>query len=267
MQKPPKVILITPAYNEQETIHIIVNSGLELVAKGVISDFVVIDDGSTDNTANIAKGLGAKVISLPENRGKGGAFLEGALYAKRAGADILITIDADLVKPLEVGIIPGTIEIIWEPKFGASRIDMAIAPVVEGNGNGTCIASGQRAILMKALNFLFEGKDGEIRFSSSMPAKRFWKMSQGYGLEKALEYHIRKVVEASWVGCIHFLESYRGGKTIKRQEGDVHRSSEMVSALKERLRCLKELKTRGWHMQPEKKGMARAERRLIRQMS
>ena len=70
-----KIILISPAYNEKKTVGIIVESGLELVKCGQIHDFVLVDDGSTDGTAQIALNMGAKVISMGKNSGKGAAFL------------------------------------------------------------------------------------------------------------------------------------------------------------------------------------------------
>ena len=66
-----KLCCIIPVYNSQGSIEEVVEG-----AKGLIDDIIVIDDGSTDNTALLAKKAGAHVIKVSGNRGKGksGAF-------------------------------------------------------------------------------------------------------------------------------------------------------------------------------------------------
>ncbi len=56
---------------------------------------VVVDDGSTDQTAAEATSAGASVLNLPFNCGYGVAFQTGLLYAERAGAEYVVTMDAD----------------------------------------------------------------------------------------------------------------------------------------------------------------------------
>lgn len=86
-----KVLAIIPAYNEETTI-------AEVIAKTVpfVSDVVVINDGSRDNTATQAKEAGAIVLSLPINRGLGSALRTGFLYATVKKYDMVVTLDADL---------------------------------------------------------------------------------------------------------------------------------------------------------------------------
>lgn len=80
-----------PAFNNQRTIgEVIVSSSHE------VSHVVVVDDGSTDQTALIAKERGADVISVPKNRGKGNALRLAFRYALDKGFDAIITLDADL---------------------------------------------------------------------------------------------------------------------------------------------------------------------------
>jgi len=85
-----KTIAIVPAFNEQTTIASVV-SGL----RNVVSEVLVIDDGSRDRTAELAVNAGAEVIAHATNRGLGAALTTGIAAALSRGADILVTFDAD----------------------------------------------------------------------------------------------------------------------------------------------------------------------------
>ena len=79
-----------PAYNEESHIESLVNS-----AKNHVDSVVVCDDGSTDNTANIAKNAGAVVISHKINKGYGAAIISLFDYARENNVDTMITVDGD----------------------------------------------------------------------------------------------------------------------------------------------------------------------------
>lgn len=85
-----KTCALIPSYNEEEAIGPVVR---ELVALGIVP--YVIDDGSTDRTAEAAAGAGAAVIGLPVNMGKGAALREGFARALRDGFDRVIVLDGD----------------------------------------------------------------------------------------------------------------------------------------------------------------------------
>jgi glycosyltransferase involved in cell wall biosynthesis len=82
--------VLIPAYNEEENIVITIESLSKLPE---IRQIIVVDDGSIDNTAQIAKKKGAQVIKLPKNMGKGHALNIGAKYTKE---NYIALIDADL---------------------------------------------------------------------------------------------------------------------------------------------------------------------------
>ncbi|MEQ2956701.1 glycosyltransferase family 2 protein [Slackia piriformis] len=84
------VLLIIPAYNEAGNIEHVVSV---LRDEGV--DFVVVNDGSTDDTPFILERIGAPHINLIENLGIGGAVQTGYRYALQAGYDIAIQFDGD----------------------------------------------------------------------------------------------------------------------------------------------------------------------------
>jgi UDP-N-acetylglucosamine---dolichyl-phosphate N-acetylglucosaminyltransferase len=86
-----KTVIIIPAYNEEKNIKTIVNSCQVLG----YNDIMVVDDGSTDNTARIACEAGATVLSHVINRGVGAATQTGLRAAQLLDADVAVTIDAD----------------------------------------------------------------------------------------------------------------------------------------------------------------------------
>lgn len=87
-----KCLLIIPAYNEEENIVRVIDN---LVANYPMYDYVVINDGSSDDTAKLCKAHGYELIDLPVNLGLAGAFQTGLKYAYRKGYDYAIQFDAD----------------------------------------------------------------------------------------------------------------------------------------------------------------------------
>ncbi len=87
-----RVLIIVPAWNEADSIGAVVRE-IRQVLPG--ADVLVVDDGGTDDTSRIAKDAGAIVTRLPYNLGVGGAMRLGYRYARDAGYDAAVQIDAD----------------------------------------------------------------------------------------------------------------------------------------------------------------------------
>jgi glycosyltransferase involved in cell wall biosynthesis len=87
-----RVLVIVPAWNEARTVGSTVSA---IRAQSEAYDVIVVDDGSEDTTADVARAAGATVISLPFNMGVGGAMRTGFTYAQRAGYGRAIQVDAD----------------------------------------------------------------------------------------------------------------------------------------------------------------------------
>jgi glycosyltransferase involved in cell wall biosynthesis len=87
-----RVLVIVPAWNEEGVIRHVVD---EVLGELPGADLLVIDDGSTDDTANVAVAAGAYVACLPFNLGVGGARRVGYRYARDHGYDVVVQIDAD----------------------------------------------------------------------------------------------------------------------------------------------------------------------------
>ncbi len=87
-----RVAVIMPAHNEEQTVGTVIARLKALVPE---ADVVVINDASTDRTAEVARAAGATVISLPINLGYGGAVQTGFKFAVRKGYDAVVLMDAD----------------------------------------------------------------------------------------------------------------------------------------------------------------------------
>jgi glycosyltransferase involved in cell wall biosynthesis len=85
------ICCIIPAYQESRAIKDVVTR-----SRNYCSSVVVIDDGSTDNTGQIAAESGAKVLHHPRNLGKGAALRTGFNHALEMSYEIVITLDGDL---------------------------------------------------------------------------------------------------------------------------------------------------------------------------
>lgn len=108
-----KLIIYLPTLNEEENIHQVL-SNLPRELSGIESiETLVVDDGSTDQTAAIARRDGAAIVSHGKNLGVGAAFQSAVQFALENEADILVGIDAD-------------------GQFNCEEIEALVAPILSG---------------------------------------------------------------------------------------------------------------------------------------
>jgi glycosyltransferase involved in cell wall biosynthesis len=84
------IVAIIPALNAERTVRHVIEQ-----ARKNIEPVVVIDDGSSDRTGEVARAAGAIVLRHDVNRGKGAALKTGFRWARENGYDGVITLDAD----------------------------------------------------------------------------------------------------------------------------------------------------------------------------
>jgi len=136
-------MVIVPAFNEEgrvrETVQALRRVGEEMAKAGHVLSVCVIDDGSTDNTAVLAREAGAeRVLSHRVNQGLGAAVRSGLALARRDGADIVVKFDADLqhapedIPALVEPILKDDADVVYGNRF--ERIEYRM-PFVRRVGN------------------------------------------------------------------------------------------------------------------------------------
>lgn len=156
MKKKPLIII--PAYKEADNIEKLVNNIIENYPQ---YDYVIINDGSRDDTRNICIKNSYQFLDLPINLGIGGAVQTGYKYAEREGYDIAIQIDGD-------------------GQHDVSQLDKVIAPLVQGEAD---IAIGSRFIEKEGFQSSSMRRFG-IRFLSALihlcTGKKVLDVTSGY---------------------------------------------------------------------------------------
>lgn len=147
LQERPRVLVIMPAWNEEEAIGATIS---DLQTKAPWVDLVVINDGSTDSTAQVARQAGAFVIDLPYNMGVGAAMRTGYRYARRMDYDVAMQMDSDGQHP------PEYIDALIA---GLDRADIVIGSRFAESDNYK--VRGPRKWAMGLLSFLFTRISGE----------------------------------------------------------------------------------------------------------
>jgi len=172
------VVALVPAYNEEQRISATVRAILEIPG---IDAVTVIDDGSSDSTAEIAENAGARVISLARNSGKGAA-LQAGIDSLSQWPDILMLLDADLEQ-------------------SASQASLLLKPVVDGEADMTIAQFPKPAkkagfgLVMRLANFGIRHLGGSFHANAPLSGQRaintealryVLPFASGYGVEVAL---------------------------------------------------------------------------------
>ena len=89
-------LVFVPAWNEEESLPAVLTE----LRDGVTADVLVVDDGSTDRTAHVARDGGARVLSFGANRGLPAAIAAGYEYARDRGYEYCGRVDADGQHPV-----------------------------------------------------------------------------------------------------------------------------------------------------------------------
>ena len=174
------LIAVIPAYNEQVAIGSVV-----ILARLFVERVIVVDDGSTDKTSQVARLAGAEVVTLKENSGKAHALLLGLRKARELGCKAVVMLDADGqhftkdIPRIAAAALSGDSDLVIGSRFLENNGNG------NGNGNGniplyrqlgqktldlftnigsrqnvTDSQSGYRALSCKALNYIDFASEG-----------------------------------------------------------------------------------------------------------
>ncbi|WP_376877094.1 glycosyltransferase family 2 protein [Albirhodobacter sp. R86504] len=161
-----KVSCVIPAFNEAARIAAVLQAA---VTHPLISEVIVVDDGSGDATAQIAQSLGAHVICQPRNGGKARALAAGIGAAR---GELLLMLDADLQ-----GLDADAITRLLEPVL-AARADVSIS--LRGNAPrpwralGLDYISGERVLPRDWVSGRLHELDAMARFGCEVWLNKIW---------------------------------------------------------------------------------------------
>jgi len=144
-----KIVVVLPAYNEASVIGDVL-CRIPSRIHGMSVTAVVIDDGSTDNTADIARQNGALVFRHITNLGVGAATITGLRAAQRLNADVIVTLDSDgQHDPDEIhSLVQSLIEGPFDVVIGSRILSPQGMPITRFTAN----------LLLNALTFVVYGK-------------------------------------------------------------------------------------------------------------
>lgn len=192
MLKPVTVVI--PAYNEESTIAEVIGAIAQVTTD--IHETIVVSDGSQDQTAEIARRAGARVIELTENIGKGGAMMVGAQACQ---SEIILFLDADLVG------------------LTAEHVQGLITPLLEGEAEMTVGIFGRGRMATDLAQIVAPYLSGQRGMRKEVIQQIEHIDDSGFGVELLLnryadEHHL-SVREVELAGMTHVMKEEKLGIT------------------------------------------------------
>ena len=174
-----KLAIIIPAYNEESAIGDVIRDVMDVNLQGIEKEIIVVDDGSSDQTGDIAQSKGAIVIRHFLNRGVGGALGTGVEAALRQGADIIVTCDADgQHSPDDIG------KVVEPIRMGRADVTIGSRMLATGGMPWTRRIANHLANLITLVLFGIRTTDSQsgLRAFSRYAAKRIRITANAYGV-------------------------------------------------------------------------------------
>ncbi len=199
-----KICVVIPSYNAERTIVNLIEGVSKFFQP---SDIIVIDDGSVDKTSKFASELGAVVLRLEKNFGKGRVLKTGFEFARVKGYDAVLTLDADLQhNPNEI------------PKF-IEKFNEGFDIVIGNRMKNLKSMPIERIFSNKTTSFLISIRTGK-KIPDSQCGFRLIKMdviksvnakSDGFVFES--EFLIKALLAGFKVGFVDIETIYNGGRS------------------------------------------------------
>ena len=179
----PRVIALIPAFNEERFIASVV-----LATKPYVHEVVVIDDGSSDRTAQRAQAAGATIIRQPHNLGKAEALNAGFRYARSTPPDAVVCLDGDAqhdpadIPEMVAPVLQGEADVVIGSRFLSKKSDIPGWRIV-GQHSLTAITNFTSGI---------RTTDSQSGFRAFAPVavEALYFNSAGLGLESEMQFRI-----------------------------------------------------------------------------
>lgn len=179
-----RVCALLPAYNEASRVGTTVDA---LKSRREIAKVVVVDDGSSDNTAERARAAGADIVLTQRNGGKGAALMT-AYQAARDDGDVFLLLDADLgasaaeavklLPPLRSGLADMTVGLLPpDPEFAATG---------QRGGRGLVVRLARWAIQRRTGQTFAQPLSGQRAVRREVLEALGGRFAQGFGVEVSL---------------------------------------------------------------------------------
>ncbi len=214
MKLENSISVIIPAYNESD----ILGETLGNLNFSWINEIIVVNDGSEDNTLEIAGKYPVKIIDLKNNKGKGRAISEGL---KEASGDFIMLLDADLGRTVQEAD-----KLLGPLSSGRAQAVIANLPV-KGGGIGlvrNLADFGLKALTGKKLNAPLSGQ----RVLAREIIDKITPLTPGFGLEIGMDIDLlQQSIAVEEVDC-----NFNHRVTGQDLSGYIHRAGQFLAILK-----------------------------------
>lgn len=212
------VVAFVPAFNEEKTVGETVAALLSMAG---IDEIRVIDDGSTDGTADAAALAGARVVKLDRNLGKGGAL--NAALDDADLSEIVLLIDADTGKSAVEAA-----KILAPVREGQADLVIAVPTAKPGMGGFGLALGLARWLIRRRTGFETEAPLSGQRALNTAALQAASPFENGYGLETAM------TIDALQAGLkvIEVPAAFAHSYTYRDVKGFLHRGRQFLAILK-----------------------------------
>ncbi|MFD1824947.1 glycosyltransferase family 2 protein [Mumia zhuanghuii] len=213
----PRLLVVLPTYNEQEALPGVL---AELSTVAPTAELLVVDDGSTDASAEVARAHGARVIRLPYNSGVGAALRTGLLVASRCRADAVVQCDADGQHP------PEAIELLVKHLGDA---DIVIGARFAGAGDYR--VRGPRKWAMGLLAFTMSRLHRTRLTDVTSGFRAFGPRAVGVLSRELPPEYLGDTVEALIIAQRHHLRVVQVGVSMRERQGGIPSQDPLSSTI------------------------------------